>query len=113
QTAQLLDLYEGQIRYGLTIPSSTDPVQDQIARVLAKLKGYDWFLWSDVTDKLAEVQAKISYLPEGVIMAPGVDLGDSYAALIPDGCELAYVGYYESTGTLRISKTIYDRLSQT
>lgn len=113
KTAQLLDLYEGQIRYGLTIPKTAEPASQQLTTAFNRLTGYNWFIASDVEEALTKAESDVSFLPAGVIMAPGVDLGDSYAAVIPNGCQLAYVGYYEAGGTLRISKDIWDLLGQT
>jgi hypothetical protein len=113
QSAQLLDLHEAQVRYGLTVPHSNTPAQVQLKAAFERLVAYNWFIASDVEDALSAVESKIAFLPAGEIMAPGVDLGDGYAAVIPNGCSLAYVGYYESDGTLRISKDIFDLLSET
>jgi hypothetical protein len=112
-TAQLLDLYEAQVRFGLTVPTSSDAAAKQLQAAFAKLENYNWYLASDVEDALATAESKVTFLPAGVIMAPGVDLGDSYAAVIPDGCQLAYAGYYEADGTLRISQDIWSKLDQT
>lgn len=113
QTAQMLDLYEGQIRYGLAIPTLPTPGAAQLQAAFDRLTAYDWFVASDVQAALVDISSKVAFLPDGVIMAPGVDLGDSYAAVVPDGCELAYAGYYEADGTLRISRTIFDKLDET
>jgi hypothetical protein len=112
-TASLLDLYEGQIRFGLSIPQSTAPAQQQIDLAMAKLTINFPTIASDVKDALTYIQSHESFLPLGVVMAPGIDLGDSYAALIPEGTQLQYVGYYEADGTLKISQTIYNKLSET
>ena len=80
---------------------------------MAKLKSYDPFIAHDVQNALIQILSKVKELPEGEIMAPGMDLGDSYAAIIPDGCELAYAGYYESDGTLRIAQTIVEKMPET
>lgn len=111
--AELLDLYEGRIRFGFSPAPSSAPVDEQVERAMARLRTLDGFMAMDVQTALVAIHRRVTFLPDGVIMAPGVDLGESQAALIPDGCELAYVGYFESDGTLRVSKTVFDKLSPT
>jgi len=112
-TAQILDLEEAGVRFGLTLASSSEPAVAQLTTAFNRLAGQNWFLASDVEDALSIVESKVAFLPPGYVMAPGVDLGDSYAAIIPEGCSLEYAGYYESDGTLRISRDIWNHLDQT
>ena len=37
--------------------------------------------------------------------------GDSYGVVVPNGCELEAVGFYEADGSLKVSQTIYAALS--
>ncbi len=112
-TAQILDLYEGQIRFGLNIPHTNMPAAQQVDAITARLDQFDHFVASDFKDALAYIYSHEMFLPLGVVMAPGVDLSDSYAAIIPDGSQLEYVGFYRTDGMLEISTTVYDKLDQT
>ncbi|MGK5082710.1 hypothetical protein WDW37_05335 [Bdellovibrionota bacterium FG-1] len=112
-SAHLLDLYEAEIRFGLTIPQSQDSADAQINQIQARLAQWNPYIGQDFVDLLIKFKTQVNFLPAGVTM-PGVsDLGSHFPAVIPEGCELQYAGFYESDGTLRISKTVFDKFTPT
>jgi hypothetical protein len=110
KSSESLDLYEGQIKYGLTITKSSTPAADQVAAIVQRLKSFNYFMASDLERALTYIQAHEIFLPDGVMMPPGVDIGDT-PAFIPDGSQLDYVGWYQTDGTLEISSTVYNALT--
>lgn len=112
-SVEMLDLYEGRIRFGLTIPELNEGPPGQIFKALGKLNEFDPFMGDDFREALAIVTANQQFLPPGVVMSPGVDLGSDHAVVMPDGCDLRYAGYYESDGTLRISQTTFEKMTST
>ena len=46
-------------------------------------------------------------------MAPGNDLGNNFGVVVPNGCQIEGVGFYESDGTLKVAQPIYQTLSAT
>jgi len=109
KSAELLDLYEGQIRFGLTINKTNVPAAQQVAAIVQKVTQFSPAMGSDLQKALDYITTHETFLPPGVLLASGVDLGDSYAAVKPEGSELDYVGFYQTDGTLEISTTIYNK----
>lgn len=109
---RMLDLYEGAIRFEYPIVlSNVINSNSQYQSALANIK--DSFLKTKINELANRLISKIKFLPNDVILAPASDLGDSYGIVIPDGCELSAVGFYEKDGTLRVSRKLYNFLSQT
>lgn len=111
--AKSLDLFEGPINFQLTILEQAGTTDEIVLRTVEKVKQRNLFIGLELEDNLREIEKKWVFLPKGVMMAPGVDLGDSYMALIPTGYQLFYTGYYQENGILRISWDIYQKLSPT
>lgn len=111
--AKSLDLFEGPINFQLTIPEQAGTTEEIVLRTVERVKQRNIFVGLELEDNLKEIEKKWVFLPAGVVMAPGVDLGDSYMALIPTGYQLFYAGYYQENGVLRVSLDIYQKLSPT
>ncbi|MGK5084475.1 hypothetical protein WDW37_14365 [Bdellovibrionota bacterium FG-1] len=112
QSAELLDLYEGKVRFGMTIDqSATDPNQGFL-RAVSRFVDQPYY-GALIRESAKDVLERMVFLPPGVGLSPGVDLGNDYGVVIPDGCRLEYVGYYESDGTLKVAQPVYRALSAT
>jgi hypothetical protein len=109
--AVMEDLYEGQYKYHYAIPSSPDSPDQQIAAKLAAIQ--DPFDRTAVTEAVAQTISAMTFLPEGVGLAPSTDLGNEFGILIPQGCAIEPVGFYNFDGTLQISREIYAHLDPT
>ena len=109
-----LDRYEGRVRFGqlpgdwdsMGLEGALDVMVDRASRANEPFR-------YDLEDLIAIVRANISFLPEGVGLYPGVDLGGEYAVVVPDGCGLELIGYYESSGKITVAKSLYDQLRPT
>lgn len=112
-SAQLLDLYEGPKKYNLNIVERSEPYAQQIQNITRRLKSFDSGIGLEFAEVVSVLQKQRVFLPDGDAMAPGVDISDSQGAIVPIGWILMYVGYYESAGVLKISKTIFDKMSET
>lgn len=110
-SAQLLDLYEGVVRFNFNIPQSNQSAKDQILNALSKIN--DPILKQLIKQTTAQVLDSVVFLPIGVGMAPTTDLGKEYAVVVPEGCDIEPIGFYESDGTLKISRSVYSALSET
>jgi hypothetical protein len=109
---QLLDLYEGRINDGLEIPESDVPYEEQIEAALEKLS-FDFSLQIDMKRALGKLKANHKFLPPGVGIHVPSDLGEDEAVVMPTGCVLGAIGYYESNGILKISSDAFKSLSET
>ncbi|MES2800943.1 MAG: hypothetical protein V4654_00495 [Bdellovibrionota bacterium] len=111
-SVQLLDLYEGRINYELEIPETNVPYEEQIEQALNKLS-FDFSLKADMRKTLVALKANHKFLPVGVGIYVPPDLGEGEAVVMPTGCTLGAIGYYETNGTLKISNDAFSALSET
>jgi|GEM_PF-4152195 len=109
ESIEMLDTYESRIRRHLEIPSS-DLNYELLLEEKIQLLSFDTFFQRDFIKALGYVREHIEFLPPGVSIAPGIDLGNEFGVVVPDGCELEAVGFYEATGTLLISRSLFDSL---
>ncbi|MES2802077.1 MAG: hypothetical protein V4654_06265 [Bdellovibrionota bacterium] len=109
---QLLDLYEGRINEGLEIPESNIPYEEQITQALNKLS-FDFSLQIDIRKTLTGLKANHKFLPPGVGIHTPPDLGSDDAVVMPTGCTIGAIGFYEKSGVLKISSDAYSDLSET
>ncbi len=111
-----LDTYESEIKYGNKISELTGDLNSRLAVVIKKINNQLAAPYSImIHDALTYVQSKSysKYLADGLIIAPGLDLGNEDGVIMPQGCQLTAVGYYSATGFLEVSKTTYEKLSLT
>ena len=112
-SVSLLDLYEAQILYGLKLNNSNDTVDHQVSAVSRQLAELNLFLGYDFDAAITSIRTNVKWFPDGVVINPGSDIGNDHAVPVPNGCTIELVGFYESTGRLVISKTLFDHLSLT
>lgn len=111
-----LDIFESEIKYGNKIIEMNGDVKERLALVIKKINSELVAPYSVmIRDALSYVQSKSysKFLADGLIIAPGLDLGNEDGVIMPLGCHLTAVGYYSSSGFLEVSKTTYDKLSLT
>ena len=112
--AQLYDFFEGRLRYGLNVPITNNLSKEaQVEIALKKLEAIDYGVAQDVKAEYANILKQIKYIPDGIFMSPVTDLGNAEAPLVPVGCQLIYSGFFEQSGQLSISRTVFDRFSET
>lgn len=110
-SAQLLDLYEGSVRFGLDLQRAKVAPKDQILDVLSRIQSP--LLKKLITQSIVDIVDNTVFLPNGVGMASLTDLGSDYAVFAPEGCNIEPVGFYESDGTLKVATSIYNALPKT
>ncbi len=109
-SARILDLYEGEVRFGYQINQDASSPNDQLVRAISQLPArYQAF----VTEIAAGIVEEFQFLPDGVSLAPTTDLGSDYGVVVPDGCSIEPVGFYEMDGTLKVSHPVFSALSNT
>lgn len=111
---QLLDLYEGRINENLVIAESSTIYEEQIQEALERLS-FDFSLQADMRETLSQLKINHKFLPSGVSIHAPSDLAfdDTAAVILPTGCTIGAIGYYEKSGILKISKDAYDMLTET
>lgn len=109
--AKILDLYEGEIRFGYNIPQLSTDSLTQLKTAISKIPDAD--TRQLVTQAAAEIINQTSFLPVGVGMAPTTDLGMAYGVVVPDGWAVEPIGFYENTGVLKVSRSVFGALTLT
>lgn len=111
-SAEMLDIFEGKIRFGhrvdpLQLPNRTadDIIDETLKAVFGETSSQKKLLI-----RLMKVRANIEMLPSGVAIHTSADLGKEYAVLIKAGCHLETVGYYESDGPIKVVPDILNAL---
>lgn len=108
--AELLDLYEGAVRYNYDLTQDSDPLH-VINRALDRSPNL--YARFQLSEMIQHVLNNHEFLRAGVALNPSADLGKGIGVPVPEGCRLEGVGYYEEDGKLKISRSVYQALSPT
>lgn len=110
--AELLDLFEGRERFGMTIPETANDPDAILSAALTKLAASSG-LEAFISQSVADVKGRRVFLPKHLGLHTSTDLGRDHAVYILDGCHLEQVGYFEADGRLLIATNVFDHLSPT
>lgn len=111
ESAELLDLFESKIRFGYSIVYGEDK-DIRINEAINRIKN-NKFTKNLIKESLNKILTATKFLPAGVSLQIGNDLGSEYGVLIKEGCSLEYAGFYETDGSLKIVLSIYDAFTPT
>jgi hypothetical protein len=109
QSAQLLDLYEGQAKYGLIAKPSTESVESQLTKALLA------FSQGLGREGILVLQGKnilkgLKFLPPGVGLKP---VGDSNHLVLPKACQVVQLARYEANDEIFVDTEIWEHLDST
>lgn len=106
-SAEVLDLYEGRVMFGLNIPETLEPKEDQIRNALNRIP-----ISSRGTIELYvdQVQKNMKITPAGTQLLP---IDDSSEVLAPQGCSAEQAANYYNDRLILISGDIWGSLSET
>lgn len=111
-SAEFYDLYEGKVLEGYQINYSTASPRDQVMKAIERIT-FNEFYRTVLMEAIADMLGRFSFLPPGVVMKVSSDLGDEDGIVIPDGCDIEAVGFYNEKGKLRVAQPIFEKLSNT
>ena len=106
-SAQMLDLYEGEKVYKLSVPRSDAPMEEQIAKALGKLSEKARL---PIQFQAGFIREKMSLLPEDVKLPL---LEDSREFALPRNCEVEQLAIYYSMDNIQVDGQIWSKLSET
>jgi hypothetical protein len=106
ESAQILDIYEGEVRFGKKYERELDP-DAVVELVQLKLVNYPGFL-SSFREELAKVKAMMLYIPVGNDLAP---TNDAFPVIMRSGCKFEQLANYTDDGDLLVSQEIYNELA--
>lgn len=105
ESAQILDIFEGEVRYGKKYDNITDP-ETKIQLAQMYLTKYPEFLEA-FRNELAKVRAIIMYVPVGIILKP---TDDAFPIIEKKGCQYEQLANYTEEDDLLVSQEIYNEL---
>lgn len=106
-SAELLDIYEGKVRYGKKYNNSLNS-DTKVELAQLKLINHPDFL-SAFQKELARVLAILMYVPVGNILTP---TNDAFPTILKKGCVFEQVANYTDDGDLLVSQEIHNHLSE-
>jgi hypothetical protein len=113
ESAELLDLWEANVTHE-NISYSQDSVDSQMDSALERLSAMTPYFAHKVKERLSKLPKLISYLPEGMAIAPPKDAEEQF---LKEGCALEGVAKYTSSpddhDTLYINPRITAKMSPT
>ncbi|OQW48810.1 MAG: hypothetical protein A4S09_13510 [Proteobacteria bacterium SG_bin7] len=110
-SAELLDLYEGKIEFGLTPKESdADPMKQAEAR-LTQLKNALGPKGGALDSEWRELQQNLVFLPKGTKILPVED--SNHVVVPPAGCQIIQLARYRKDGRIYINSDVWDKLSNT
>jgi hypothetical protein len=111
-TAEILDLYEGRIEYGLSYKESK---QDWISQAQAIMSAAGIFMGqsappSEINDWFLNAVSHLKFIPKGTVLTP---IDDSFEVIAPVGCNIEQTVNYRNDQLILVSEEIWDALSET
>ena len=109
RSAELLDLYEARVLFGLTLRSAESDLDRELNRSFATLElNLSWDLTSDPTEVADDIQMFHTY--STFIAYPNVlkSVDDSEEPVIPQDCAIEQAAYFYQDQRLLIQKEIWD-----
>lgn len=103
KSAQVFDLFEGEILYGLPKFISTNTLSHYLTKTKETLKNLSPN-YSYIADLMDLVQSNIKYLPSGVHLTT---VNDSNPTALPSGCELRQLAHYIDDSLVLIDSDIW------
>ena len=107
KSAEVLDLYEGRVMYGLNIKETSEPMEQQIEKALNIIPPSSRPM-IEIYTKLVLKKMKIT--PAGTKLLP---IDDSHEIISPAGCQPEQAANYFSDKMILISGDIWNKLSET
>ncbi len=110
-SAEVLDLYEGRVQYGLQPIVSEDVVEEQTGKVVMMLsKGRGEALKNTLMSTVSYIMQEKVILPDGTELLP---VDDSYHVVVPKNCRVEQLANFTSQNQVLINGEIWRRLDNT
>lgn len=107
KSAEVLDLYEGRIMFGLNIQETNDPMASQIKKALNNIPANSRGL---IEVYVNQIQKNMKITPEGTQLSP---IDDSFEVIAPSGCSAEQTANYYNDKMILVSGDIWVSLSET
>ena len=101
-SAELLDIFEGKVRYSKRYDNNLD-AETKVELAQLKLAKHPGFLEA-FQEELSNVRAILKYVPVGTVLTP---TNDAFPTILKKGCEFEQVANYTDDGDLLVSEEIH------
>lgn len=109
--AEVLDLYEGRVQYGVNIPSSTDPVKVQMENAIVSItKGRSKVFQDSVLQLANFISVRKRVLPDGTALE---DIDDSHHVVVPKNCKVEQLANFTKQNQVLVDGEIWKSLDNT
>lgn len=109
-SAQFYDLFEASSE-GRQIKQATASANRQIETAVGRLDSP--FAKSYLKVLTKDILSRIYFLPDGLVFQAPPDMGSERGVVVPAGCRLEGIGYYNEDGRLGVSADIFNKLTPT
>jgi hypothetical protein len=107
KSAEVLDLYEGRVMFGLNITETGEPMDTQINRALNLIPASSRGL---IEVYAKQVQKYLKLTPAGTQLLP---IDDSFEVVVPTGCSAEQTANYYNDKLILVSSDIWNSLTET
>ena len=111
ESAELLDLYEARVMYGLELLRSGEPKENYIRQAAEKLNGAirGNYFYTNYKDIFGGVQRITRFIPNGSRLKP---IDDSLPVVLPKNCQVEQLAIYVDQTLLLVDREIWDNLDE-
>jgi hypothetical protein len=106
-SAQVLDIYEGEVRFGRKYDNDLS-ADTKVELAQLKLTKYSRLL-EDFQEELSKVKAIMTFIPKGNRLVP---TNDAFPQIVKVGCDFEQLANYTDDGELLVSQEIYNELDE-
>lgn len=110
RSVEPLDLYEGKILRGLVYPP-WEGTRDEILAQWTAAFSFHETIKRDLPQAIAHIKSVWQELPEDVTIQASPDIWGDSAVVMPSGCTIELIGFYQKDGKLRVSPSLYKALT--
>lgn len=107
-SARLYDLFEGQMREGFAYSATSESSKDLVRKKINSITDYSSKLL--LSTAFEQIITNMRFLNSGIGIGAPEDMGGQVATLVPAGCTVGAIGYFENSGRLLVSEDAYAKL---
>ncbi|GEM_PF-5228137 len=112
KSVEMLDSYEASLLYGLNLVNHSTNHLMQLESAIRKTVNYPT-LFRELNMMKDHILSIRNFLPHGVVIGNVNDLGTDEPVLMPFDCKLMGVGFYSISNKLSISRTLFEKMTET
>lgn len=110
-SAEVLDIYEGRVQYGLSLPATNDTIKVQMEDAINNIaSGRSQMFKESVLQMANFVNLRKRILPNGTALQ---DINDSHHVVVPKDCKVEQLANFTKQNQILIDGEIWNKLNNT